>query len=318
MGNFRTAGNLLNNSRLGTGKRSGGAPSLEATDPDQQQQNDQEQAGAKGDPEGFGPRISPRLIFCLRRTKSNLPDRHSVLGRLRHFLAQGRLKADSMSAVTAATMAAAAVTSGVRAGSAIAAMGPVMTFRGGRCASAGRACVGDGGLFPLIGATALVAFDTEQEESSGPSVKTKNSVISRAVFIASARNGFSCRLAAAGKTKAESRFDFYIYMRPSIYLKNLQSASNWRAQFNPLRGLTLPHLVALLELGERGDYARLQWLYRFVEKRNSTLRAVLQRRQSSLTRLDWDVRVAAGGGSEPVAGPGGHHHAGADAGEGGV
>ena len=90
-------------------------------------------------------------------------------------------------------------------------------------------------------------------------------------------------------------------MKPSIYLKNLQSASNWRAQFNPLRGLTLPHLVALLELGERGDYARLQWLYRFVEKRNSTLRAVLQRRQSSLTRLDWDVRVVAGGGSDPRA-----------------
>jgi phage gp29-like protein len=90
-------------------------------------------------------------------------------------------------------------------------------------------------------------------------------------------------------------------MRPSIYLKNLQSASNWRAQFNPLRGLTLPHLVALLELGERGDYARLQWLYRFVEKRNSTLRAVLQRRQSALTRLDWDVRVVAGGGRDPRA-----------------
>ena len=90
-------------------------------------------------------------------------------------------------------------------------------------------------------------------------------------------------------------------MRPSIYLKNLQSASNWRAQFNPLRGLTLPHLVALLEQGERGDYARLQWLYRFVEKRNSTLRAVLQRRQASLTRLDWDVRVVAGGGSDPRA-----------------
>jgi phage gp29-like protein len=90
-------------------------------------------------------------------------------------------------------------------------------------------------------------------------------------------------------------------MKPSIYLKNLQSAANWRAQFNPLRGLTLPHLVALLELGERGDYARLQWLYRFVEKRNSTLRAVLQRRQSSLTRLDWDIRTTAGGGTDPRA-----------------
>jgi phage gp29-like protein len=80
-------------------------------------------------------------------------------------------------------------------------------------------------------------------------------------------------------------------MKPSTYLRNLQLSTNWRAQFNPLRGLTIAQLVAMLEAGERGNYARLQWLYRFVEKRNSTLRAVLQRRQASMTRLDWDIRV---------------------------
>jgi len=79
-------------------------------------------------------------------------------------------------------------------------------------------------------------------------------------------------------------------MKASTYLKNLQASTNWRAQYNPLRGLTMPQLVAMLEQAERGDYARLQWLFRFVEKRNSTLRAVLQRRQASLTRLDWDIR----------------------------
>jgi len=82
-----------------------------------------------------------------------------------------------------------------------------------------------------------------------------------------------------------------MYMRPSTYLQNLQLSTNWRAQFNPLRGLTIAQLVAMLEAGERGNYARLQWLYRFVEKRNPTLRAVLQRRQASMTRLDWDIRV---------------------------
>jgi phage gp29-like protein len=82
-------------------------------------------------------------------------------------------------------------------------------------------------------------------------------------------------------------------MKPSTYLKNLQLSTNWRAQYNPLRGLSMPQLVALLEAAERGNYARLQWLYRFVEKRNSTLRAVLQRRQSSLTGLDWDIRLHA-------------------------
>ena len=80
-------------------------------------------------------------------------------------------------------------------------------------------------------------------------------------------------------------------MKPSTYLHNLQLSTNWRAQYNPLRGLTIQLLVAMLEQGERGNYARLQWLYRFVEKRNSTLRAVLQRRQAALTRLDWDIRV---------------------------
>src|SRR5271170_7822551 len=79
-------------------------------------------------------------------------------------------------------------------------------------------------------------------------------------------------------------------MKPSTYLKNLQLSTNWRAQYNPLRGLTIAQLVTMLEAAERGNYARLQWLYRFVEKRNPTLRAVLQRRQAALTRLDWDIR----------------------------
>jgi phage gp29-like protein len=49
----------------------------------------------------------------------------------------------------------------------------------------------------------------------------------------------------------------------------------------------------MLEAGERGDYARLQWLYRFVEKRNATLRAVVQRRSAALTRLDWNINARA-------------------------
>lgn len=80
-------------------------------------------------------------------------------------------------------------------------------------------------------------------------------------------------------------------MKPSTFLQNLQSSLNWRNQYNPLRGLTIAQLVTMLEAAERGNYARLQWLYRYVEKRNSTLRAVLARRQAALTRLDWDIRV---------------------------
>ena len=88
-------------------------------------------------------------------------------------------------------------------------------------------------------------------------------------------------------------------MKPSNYLKNLQLSTNWRAQYNPLRGLTISLLVAMLEQGERGNYARLQWLYRFVEKRNATLRAVLQRRQAAMTRLDWDIRMVSSSVNTP-------------------
>jgi phage gp29-like protein len=79
----------------------------------------------------------------------------------------------------------------------------------------------------------------------------------------------------------------------------LQLSTNWRAQYNPLRGLTLRLAVAMLEQGERGNYARLQWLYRYIEKRNPTLRGVLQRRQAALTRLDWDIRVRSDAANAP-------------------
>jgi hypothetical protein len=74
----------------------------------------------------------------------------------------------SAAAVAAAAMTASTVTAGVRAGSAIPAMGPVMTLGGRGSASAGRACVGVRGAFPRIGATALVAAGAEQEDEQWP------------------------------------------------------------------------------------------------------------------------------------------------------
>ncbi len=40
-----------------------------------------------------------------------------------------------------------------------------------------------------------------------------------------------------------------------------QKSNRWREFYNPLRGLNLPRLVSILEAGERGQYADLQWLY---------------------------------------------------------
>lgn len=67
----------------------------------------------------------------------------------------------------------------------------------------------------------------------------------------------------------------------------------WRDAYNPLRGLSLPKLVGLLEAGERGQYADLQWLYYFMERSDSMIFAVAQRRLAALMSVDWDVRVSA-------------------------
>lgn len=73
--------------------------------------------------------------------------------------------------------------------------------------------------------------------------------------------------------------------------RTLQSVSRWRAQFNPLRGLTFQRAVSLLEEGERGAYADLQWTYRFIEKRDATLRALVQLRTAAIKKLDWDIKL---------------------------
>lgn len=68
-------------------------------------------------------------------------------------------------------------------------------------------------------------------------------------------------------------------------------ANRWRDQYNPLRGLLISKLVSLLEWGQRGDYAELQWLYRFIERRFAVLHSLIIRRRSALIKLDWDVKV---------------------------
>lgn len=71
----------------------------------------------------------------------------------------------------------------------------------------------------------------------------------------------------------------------------VRRANRWRENYNPLRGLVLSRVVALLEEGERGQYADLQWLYRFIEKRDPILRAIIKRRRAALQKLDWEIKV---------------------------
>lgn len=74
-------------------------------------------------------------------------------------------------------------------------------------------------------------------------------------------------------------------------LRQLKAVAKWRSQYNPLRSLTFQRAVTLLEQGERGDYADLQWLYRFIEKRDPTLRGLKRLRLAALSKLDWDIKV---------------------------
>lgn len=69
-------------------------------------------------------------------------------------------------------------------------------------------------------------------------------------------------------------------------LNRLSHLTNW----NPLRGLTLPQMVSRIEQGERGDFSHLQWTYRFIEKRNPTVRGIKKKLLGALGRLDWDIK----------------------------
>lgn len=69
--------------------------------------------------------------------------------------------------------------------------------------------------------------------------------------------------------------------------------NRWRDSYNPLRALTLIRVVSLLEQGQRGDLADLQWAYRAIERRDPVLQAIIQRRAGALCEMDWQVKPVA-------------------------
>ena len=72
---------------------------------------------------------------------------------------------------------------------------------------------------------------------------------------------------------------------------HIKAANVWRDLHNPLRGLTMSRAVNYLEEGERGAYADLQWLYRFIEKRDATLRGGKRSLLSAVSEMDWDIKT---------------------------
>ncbi|MBI5689260.1 MAG: DUF935 family protein [Verrucomicrobia bacterium] len=77
-------------------------------------------------------------------------------------------------------------------------------------------------------------------------------------------------------------------MRPPLHVRELNRAREW---YNPLRGLDVQRVVALLEEAERGKYDGLQKLNRMAEKRHPALRALKRRRLAALKKLDWSIKV---------------------------
>jgi hypothetical protein len=71
----------------------------------------------------------------------------------------------------------------------------------------------------------------------------------------------------------------------------LRKTEKWREQYNPLRGLTITRAVCLLEAYRRGEMADLQWLYSHIEESDATLLALVERRTSALSELDWNIRI---------------------------
>lgn len=72
-----------------------------------------------------------------------------------------------------------------------------------------------------------------------------------------------------------------------------QKSNRWRDAYNPLRGMSLPKLISLVEAGERGTYADLQWFYHYMERSDAMIHAVIQRRRAALLACDWDIRISA-------------------------
>jgi len=70
-----------------------------------------------------------------------------------------------------------------------------------------------------------------------------------------------------------------------------QKNNAWRDAYNPLRGMNLARLMALLDAGERGQYADLQWFYHYMERSDPMVFSVMQRRRAALLACDWDIRV---------------------------
>ena len=77
--------------------------------------------------------------------------------------------------------------------------------------------------------------------------------------------------------------------------------NQWRENLNPLRGLTMERIVRMIEEGERGALADVQWFYQSMERADSLIATVIARRRAALMAAEWNVRMEENGSDQTLA-----------------
>lgn len=72
----------------------------------------------------------------------------------------------------------------------------------------------------------------------------------------------------------------------------VQALDVWRDTYNPLRGLTMPRAVSLLESINAGTLADVMWAFDHIEQTDPDLLALVERRITAVEEMDYDIRLA--------------------------
>jgi phage gp29-like protein len=73
--------------------------------------------------------------------------------------------------------------------------------------------------------------------------------------------------------------------------KMLRVADRWRDSYNPLVRLRVQDIAAWLYQYQLGIVSNLTYLYRYVERRDPTICALIARRTSAIKKLNWEIRT---------------------------
>jgi len=79
------------------------------------------------------------------------------------------------------------------------------------------------------------------------------------------------------------------------FKRTIDAANRWRENYNPLRGLSMSRAVTLMEDGQRGVMADLQWLYGSelgIEATDADLMTIIEKTSAGIADMDWQVVVA--------------------------